>query len=56
MRSQEGKKMIRYLDNKIVSTKGERFTEVRKPEPEAPATKPSPQGGFLKAGRKYRFH
>lgn len=26
----EPKKMVRYLDNKIVSMKGERFTEIRK--------------------------
>lgn len=26
----EPKKMVRYLDNKIVSLRGERFTEVRR--------------------------
>lgn len=28
----EPKKMVRYRDNKIVSLKGERFTEVKKGE------------------------
>ena len=31
---QDEKKMIRYRDNKIVSTKGERFTQVSKQESE----------------------
>lgn len=26
----EPKKMVRYLDNKVVSLRGERFTEVRR--------------------------
>lgn len=30
----EPKKMVRYLDNKIVSLRGERFTEVRRGDEE----------------------
>lgn len=31
---QEPKKLVRYRDNKIVSLKGERFTEVKKEDSE----------------------
>lgn len=30
----EPKKLVRYLDNKIVSIKGERFTEIKRGEEE----------------------
>ncbi|XP_012659045.1 CUE domain-containing protein 2 [Otolemur garnettii] len=46
------KKLIRYIDNQIVSTKGERFKDVRNPEAEEmKATYIN-----LKPARKYRFH
>ena len=49
---QEPKKMIRYLDSKVVSIKGERFTEIKKPEDE------SMKNTYvnLKPARQYRFH
>ncbi|KAG8237816.1 hypothetical protein J437_LFUL002424 [Ladona fulva] len=55
----EPKKLIRYRDNKIVSIKGERFTEVRKEEEggggtEADAAKKTYVS--LKPARQYRFH
>ncbi|XP_032748002.1 CUE domain-containing protein 2 isoform X1 [Rattus rattus] len=46
------KKLIRYIDNQVVSTKGERFKDVRNPETEEmKATYIN-----LKPARKYRFH
>lgn len=49
---QAPKKLIRYIDNQIVSTKGERFKDVRNPEAEEmKATYIN-----LKPARKYRFH
>ncbi|XP_007126947.1 CUE domain-containing protein 2 isoform X1 [Physeter macrocephalus] len=46
------KKLIRYIDNQVVSTKGERFKAVRNPEAEEmKATYIN-----LKPARKYRFH
>uniref|UniRef100_A0A2K6RM87 CUE domain containing 2 n=1 Tax=Rhinopithecus roxellana TaxID=61622 RepID=A0A2K6RM87_RHIRO len=46
------KKLIRYIDNQVVSTKGERFKDVRNPEAEEmKATYIN-----LKPARKYRFH
>ncbi|XP_006880044.1 PREDICTED: CUE domain-containing protein 2 [Elephantulus edwardii] len=46
------KKLIRYIDNQVVSTKGERFKDVRNPESEEmKATYIN-----LKPARKYRFH
>ncbi|XP_062594941.1 CUE domain-containing protein 2-B-like [Saccostrea cucullata] len=49
---QEPKKMVRYLDGRVVSTKGERFTEIKKDETE------EMKKTFinLKPARKYRFH
>lgn len=49
---QEPKKMIRYLDSRVVSVKGEKFTEVKKPEDE------SMKNTYvnLKPARHYRFH
>ncbi|XP_028629410.1 CUE domain-containing protein 2 isoform X3 [Grammomys surdaster] len=46
------KKLIRYIDNQVVSTRGERFKDVRNPEAEEmKATYIN-----LKPARKYRFH
>ncbi|XP_051837271.1 CUE domain-containing protein 2 isoform X2 [Antechinus flavipes] len=46
------KKLIRYIDNQVVSTKGERYKDIRKPEPEGmKSTYIS-----LKPARKYKFH
>ncbi|KAM7330299.1 CUE domain-containing protein 2 isoform X1 [Alexandromys fortis] len=46
------KKLIRYIDNQVVSTKGERFKDMRNPEAdEMKATYIN-----LKPARKYRFH
>ena len=49
---QQPKKMIRYLDSKVVSIKGEKFTEVKKAEDE------SMKSTYinLKPARQYRFH
>ncbi|XP_048769832.2 CUE domain-containing protein 2-B-like [Ostrea edulis] len=49
---QEPKKMVRYLDGRIVSTKGERFTEIKKEDTE------ELKKTFinLKPAKKYRFH
>lgn len=48
----EPKKLVRYRDNKIVSLKGERFTEVKKDEEEdMKKTYVS-----IKPARQYRFH
>lgn len=49
---QEPKKLVRYRDNKIVSLKGERFTEVKKEEEDdMKKTYVS-----IKPARQYRFH
>ncbi|GCB74936.1 hypothetical protein scyTo_0020847 [Scyliorhinus torazame] len=46
------KKLIRYIDNQVVSTKGERYTEVKKTESdEIKKTYIN-----LKPSRKCRFH
>ena len=44
--------MVRYRDNKVVSLKGERYTEIRKEE--ADDAKKSYVN--LKPGKQYRFH
>lgn len=48
----EPKKLVRYLDSKVVSVKGERFTEIKKPEDD------EAKNTFinLKPARQYRFH
>ncbi|CAB3371749.1 Hypothetical predicted protein [Cloeon dipterum] len=51
---QEPKKMIRYRDNKIVSLKGERFTEVKKDDDEQQVSKKTFVN--LKPTKQYRFH
>ncbi|XP_025065388.1 CUE domain-containing protein 2 isoform X3 [Alligator sinensis] len=46
------KKLIRYIDNQVVSTKGERYKDMKKPESEEmKRTYIS-----LKPARKYKFH
>uniref|UniRef100_A0A8C8SR41 CUE domain containing 2 n=1 Tax=Pelusios castaneus TaxID=367368 RepID=A0A8C8SR41_9SAUR len=46
------KKLIRYIDNQVVSTKGERYKDIKKPESkEMKRTYIS-----LKPARKYKFH
>ncbi|GFG31194.1 hypothetical protein Cfor_07615, partial [Coptotermes formosanus] len=48
----EPKKLVRYRDNKIVSLKGERFTEVKKEEEDdMKKTYVS-----IKPAKQYRFH
>lgn len=49
---QEGKKMVRYRDNKVVSLKGERYTEIKKDE----SDDLKKTYVNLKPGRQYRFH
>ncbi|XP_022291004.1 CUE domain-containing protein 2-B-like [Crassostrea virginica] len=49
---QEPKKMVRYLDGRIVSTKGERFTEIKKED----AEEMKKTYINLKPAKKYRFH
>ncbi|XP_007654105.3 CUE domain-containing protein 2 isoform X1 [Ornithorhynchus anatinus] len=46
------KKLIRYIDNQIVSTKGERYKDMRKPETE----EMKKTYINLKPARKYKFH
>ncbi|XP_048448999.1 CUE domain-containing protein 2-A-like, partial [Rhincodon typus] len=46
------KKLIRYMDNQVVSTKGERYTEVKKTESE----EMKKTYINLKPARKYKFH
>lgn len=48
----EPKKLVRYLDSKVVSVKGERFTEIKKPDDDE-AKNPYIN---LKPARQYRFH
>lgn len=52
MSFQAPKKLIRYIDNQVVSTKGERYKDIKKPESEEmKRTYIS-----LKPARKYKFH
>ena len=46
--------MVRYLDNKVVSIKGERYTEIK----EDSETKDDVKKTYvsLKPARQYRFH
>nr|XP_014340493.1 PREDICTED: CUE domain-containing protein 2 [Latimeria chalumnae] len=46
------KKLIRYIDNQVVSTKGERYKEVKKQESE----EMKKTYINLKPARKYKFH
>ncbi|KAL4233734.1 CUE domain-containing protein 2 [Mactra antiquata] len=48
----EPKKMIRYLDNQIVNTKGQKFTEIKRDDSE----EMKKTYINLKPARKYRFH
>ncbi len=47
--------MVRYLDNKVVTIKGERYTEIKE---ETEASKEEAKKTFvtLKPARQYRFH
>jgi hypothetical protein len=47
--------MVRYLDNKVVTIKGERYTEIKE---ETEASKEETKKTFvtLKPARQYRFH
>nr|CAG4646440.1 EOG090X0A55 [Macrothrix elegans] len=49
------KKMVRYLDNKVVTIKGERFTEI-KDETETGKEDAKKTFVSLKPARQYRFH
>lgn len=49
---QENKKPLRYRDNQVVSTKGERFSLVKKQESEDMKK----TYVNIKPARKYRFH
>ncbi|XP_035397026.1 CUE domain-containing protein 2 isoform X1 [Cygnus atratus] len=46
------KKLIRYIDNQVVSTKGERYKDIKKPESE----EMKKTYISLKPARKYKFH
>ncbi|KAK2162709.1 hypothetical protein LSH36_93g06011 [Paralvinella palmiformis] len=48
----QDKKLVRYLDSKIVSTRGERFTEIKKEDDE----KMKKTFVNLKPAKQYRFH
>lgn len=49
---QAPKKLIRYLDNQVVSTRGERYKDTKKPESEEMKRTYI----NLKPARKYKFH
>ena len=49
---QDNKKLVRYRDNQVVSTKGERFSWVKQQENE----EMKKTYVNLKPARKYRFH
>lgn len=49
---QAPKKLIRYIDNQVVSTKGERYKDIKKPESE----EMKKTYISLKPARKYKFH
>lgn len=53
MIAQGSKKMVRYLDSRIVSTRGERFTEIKKEQDEEKMKKTFIN---LKPAKQYRFH
>ncbi|XP_029885816.1 CUE domain-containing protein 2 isoform X2 [Aquila chrysaetos chrysaetos] len=46
------KKLIRYIDNQVVSTKGERYKDIKKPESE----EMKKTYISIKPARKYKFH
>ena len=52
--TQQPKKLVRYLDNKVVTTKGERYTEIK----DDPDNREDAKKTFvsLKPARQYRFH
>lgn len=55
MIKQQPKKMVRYLDNKVVTIKGERYTEIKE-ETEAQKEEAKKTFVALKPARQYRFH
>jgi hypothetical protein len=50
------KKLIRYFDNKVVSTKGEKYFEPKTEEDEEMTKQMKKTYVNLKPARKYRFH
>lgn len=50
------KKLIRYYENKVVSTKGEKFFELKTEEDEKKEAELKKTYINLKPARKYRFH
>nr|CAG4645686.1 EOG090X0A55 [Lynceus sp. MCZ IZ 141354] len=50
----EPKKLVRYLDNKVVTVKGERFTEIKDEKDDKEDVKKTYVS--LKPARQYRFH
>jgi hypothetical protein len=52
----ENKKMIRYFESKVVSTKGEKYFEPKTEEDEELAKQMKKTYVNLKPARKYRFH
>ena len=52
--SQEPKKLVRYRDNHVVNTKGERYTVVTKKDQEGDEMKKTYVS--IKPLKKYRFH
>ena len=50
--SQEKKKMVRYINSQMVTTKGEKFIETKKPESEEMKKTYT----HLKPARRYHFH
>jgi hypothetical protein len=51
---QQPKKLVRYLDNKVVSVKGERYTEIKEDADGKEDVKKTYVS--LKPARQYRFH
>lgn len=51
---QQPKKLVRYLDNKVVSVKGERYTEIKEDADGKDDVKKTYVS--LKPARQYRFH
>ena len=50
------KKMVRYYESKVVTTKGEKFFELKTEEDEEAAKQMKKTFINLKPARKYRFH
>ncbi|CAG0900759.1 unnamed protein product [Cyprideis torosa] len=54
----EGKKLIRYRDNQVVTVKGEKYTEIKRPKDAAKDEGADLKKTYinLKPARQYRFH